>query len=92
METFKETSLSAQGAADYLGINPATLLNWRTRGVGPAYIALGGAIRYRQSDLDAWIESRRVVPGQAPAAADRAHPHLDHFHPLNNAAREKSSV
>ena len=28
---------------------------WRLRGVGPAYVRVGGLRRYRRGDLDAWV-------------------------------------
>jgi len=45
-------------AAEYLGLSPKTLETWRCRGdrPQPRSIKLGAkAIRYRQSDLDAFI-------------------------------------
>jgi excisionase family DNA binding protein len=46
-------------AAAYLGIAKSTLYTWRTRrpGFGPRAVKAGGALRYRRSDLDAWIEA-----------------------------------
>lgn len=45
-------------AAEYLGLQKTTLEAWRCRGGGPRFVKLGRSVRYRQSDLDAWIESR----------------------------------
>ncbi|MEE4303594.1 MAG: helix-turn-helix domain-containing protein [Wenzhouxiangella sp.] len=45
-------------AAHYLGLQKSTLEAWRCRGGGPQFVKLGRAVRYRQADLDAWIESR----------------------------------
>ncbi|WP_310252966.1 helix-turn-helix domain-containing protein [Nocardioides sp. BE266] len=47
-------------AASYLGISKATLYTWRTRrpGFGPRAVKAGGALRYRLSDLEVWIEER----------------------------------
>jgi excisionase family DNA binding protein len=44
-------------AAAYLSIPKATLYTWRTRrvGFGPPAVKLGGSLRYRRSDLDAWV-------------------------------------
>jgi len=57
------TLLSTQAAADYLGLVKGTLENWRTAGLGPPYIRVGPrAIRYKLSDLDAWLEQGRVRP------------------------------
>lgn len=47
--------LPTRAAAEYLGRSPQTLRNWRTDRKGPRYSGTGVGIRYRQSDLDAWI-------------------------------------
>jgi excisionase family DNA binding protein len=51
------TILTIDQAAAYLAIPKATLYTWRTRraGFGPPAIKIGGCLRYRRSDLDAWI-------------------------------------
>jgi hypothetical protein len=49
-----------KAAALYLGHPPKTLRNWRSDGKGPAFSKLEGSIRYRMSDLHAYVESRRV--------------------------------
>lgn len=50
--------LDTPAAAAYLGLKPATLCNWRTLGKGPVFARLGGAIRYRAADLEAWLAAR----------------------------------
>jgi predicted DNA-binding transcriptional regulator AlpA len=40
-----------------LGVKPKTLCNWRLMKRGPRYRKLGG-IRYKLSDVHAWLESR----------------------------------
>lgn len=49
--------LTIDQAAAYLSIPKATLYTWRTRraGFGPRAVKLGGCLRYRRSDLDAWV-------------------------------------
>ncbi len=49
--------LTIDEAVDYLAIPKATLYTWRTRrvGFGPRAVKMGGCLRYRRSDLDAWI-------------------------------------
>ena len=49
-------------AADYLRISPETLRQWRHLGEGPRYLKMGRAVRYRQSDLDLWINAIGVDP------------------------------
>lgn len=50
--------LSTKRAAGYIGLSPATLEAWRCRGSGPKFLKLGKAIRYRQSDLEDFLNSR----------------------------------
>lgn len=62
--------LTIDQAATYLSIPKATLYTWRTRraGFGPLAIKFGGCLRYRRSDLDAWVaehvESFDAVEGR----------------------------
>ena len=50
-------------AAAYIGVAKSTLYTWRTRrpGFGPRAVKAGTALRYRRSDLDAWIEANAEV-------------------------------
>ncbi len=44
-------------AAEYLGgLCPQTLQNWRYKGIGPKFIKVGGAIRYRIKDLEKYLD------------------------------------
>ncbi len=46
--------------------------DWRYKGVGPAYIKLGGLrIAYSGKDLNEWLRERRIEPADrlVPAAA-----------------------
>lgn len=45
-------------AASYLNLSVATLANWRSAGTGPAFLKVGGRIRYRLAALDAFVEGR----------------------------------
>lgn len=64
----KLTMLRAYDAAEYLGVAVASLAKWRVTGTGPAFFKIGASVRYRQTDLETWIESRRV---QSTAEADQ---------------------
>ena len=58
-------------AAEYIGVRPQTLANWRYLGIGPRYFKLGrGAVRYDLADLDAYLEANAHDPGadREPAA------------------------
>jgi len=53
--------LNETNAARYIGFTAAALKVWRRTGRGPAFIRTGRAVRYRLSDLDAWLQAHRVV-------------------------------
>lgn len=48
--------LNVEEAAQYLRLSVKTLRNWCYRGQVP-YVKLGGSVRFRLADLEAWIES-----------------------------------
>ena len=50
--------LTTRQAAQYLGLAVSTLNKWRCHGGGPEFLKLGRAVRYRQDDLDAFLETR----------------------------------
>lgn len=56
--------LSVTEAAAVLGLSPQTLNRWRCEraGKGPRWLKLGGAIRYREADLVAYIERSAQSP------------------------------
>lgn len=48
-------------AAARLTNAPGTLRNWRSSRLdGPAFIKIGRLVRYREEDIERYIESRRV--------------------------------
>lgn len=53
-----ERLLTIKEVADYLGVPVATLYQWRYRREGPPGFRIGGLVRYRRSDVDAWIEQQ----------------------------------
>ena len=50
--------LTTKQAAESLSLSMTTLEKYRVYGGGPRFLHLGRAVRYRVSDLDAWLESR----------------------------------
>lgn len=52
--------LTTLEAARYCRLGKPTLERFRLTGEGPRFAKLGGAVRYRRTDLDAWLESRLV--------------------------------
>ena len=57
-------SLTESDAAQYLGVSRAYLRQGRARaqGSGPPYCRYGRAVRYRISDLNAFIAAHRIDP------------------------------
>ena len=41
-----------------------TLQKYRVLGKGPRYYKIGGAVRYSTSDIEAWLLSCAVMPGE----------------------------
>lgn len=54
--------LTAKQAARYLSISTKWLANQRWQGTGPKFIRVGGAVRYRASDLEQFLEEAVVQP------------------------------
>lgn len=50
--------LKTNEAATYCRLSKPTLERFRVTGDGPAYLKLGGAVRYRRCDLDTWLGGR----------------------------------
>jgi len=54
------TLLNEAAAAHFLGLQPKTLCRWRWERKGPSYCKVGGAIRYRHQDLEAFVSNTVV--------------------------------
>jgi hypothetical protein len=54
------TLLTQREAATALRLSERTLERMRVTGSGPPFVKCNRSIRYEQSDLDEWIEGRRV--------------------------------
>jgi predicted DNA-binding transcriptional regulator AlpA len=42
------------------GIASITATKWRARAEGPPFIKIGRLVRYRRSDVDAWLAARTI--------------------------------
>lgn len=69
--TFQDTLLTEKEVARLLGVSTYLLQRWRCYGGGPNYIRVGGrggrAIRYRRSDITAYLEKNTVTPERGGA-------------------------
>ncbi|MDA0810709.1 MAG: helix-turn-helix domain-containing protein [Planctomycetota bacterium] len=62
MQSNDDRMMTRVEAAQYLGLRPATLEAWASRGgVKLPFSKLGRAVRYRKRDLDRFIESNRAT-------------------------------
>lgn len=52
------TLVDNKQAADIIGVHYLTLQNWRSTGKSPKFIKVGRSVRYRLSDLKAWLEAK----------------------------------
>lgn len=53
---------TAREVAGLLGVSTETVLRWTRRGELPALRLPGGAIRYREIDLDKWLSTLDLPP------------------------------
>lgn len=58
--TGTEQLLYEVDAARLMNLSSRTLQAWRSKGLGPPYVRVGRAIRYRWDDIAAWLDSRTV--------------------------------
>lgn len=54
--------LTRREAAARIGATARWLELQAWKGSGPPYFKIGGRTRYRQSELDQWLEAQRVEP------------------------------
>jgi excisionase family DNA binding protein len=60
----KDRLVNVQELADYLGVPVTTLYQWRYRREGPPGFRVGKHVRYRWSDVEAWIERQLQEVGR----------------------------
>ena len=54
--------------AAYLNVPVQTVYQWNSVGVGPGYYRIGKYVRYRKSEVEDWLDDRRVADGYLPPA------------------------
>lgn len=50
--------LNTPDLATELGVSKPTIISWRRNSCGPDFIRVGRLIRYRQSDIDRWLQEQ----------------------------------
>lgn len=58
--------LTTSEAAGYLRVHPATLHRWAAAGTGPTRIGSGKLVRYRKTDLDAYLATTTTENQEQP--------------------------
>ncbi len=61
-----EKLLDQRGVAEILGLSVRTMEAWRVQGYGPPFARCGGLIRYRPSDVQAWIDGQTATSTSDP--------------------------
>ena len=54
--------LNEKQVAEALGLSVKTLRSWRLRGVELPFIKLGKSVRYRLSEIEAYLEANTKAP------------------------------
>lgn len=48
--------MTTEEVSAYLTVPVTTIYQWRTRGSGPRAVRVGRHLRFRRSEVDAWVE------------------------------------
>jgi excisionase family DNA binding protein len=56
MDTNKGKLLSPREVAEYVNVPLATLYGWQSKGTGPKFFKVGKHVRYRQAQVDKWLD------------------------------------
>ena len=64
-----EKLLNEHDVAHITGLSVASVRRWRLLRQGPKYLKIGSAVRYRYSDITAWLESRPTGGDRTRAGA-----------------------
>jgi excisionase family DNA binding protein len=53
--------LSARELGSILGVSAETILRWNRRGELPGFRLPGGSIRFREGEIEAWLQERATT-------------------------------
>lgn len=70
-EVPRKRVLTPEEVSELIGISTGTLANWRSADIGPAFARVGKHVRYFETDVFDWLETRRVVTRSAPRSTAR---------------------
>ena len=66
-----DTLQTTSEIAVYLQVAEITLRKWRLGGTGPRFVKVGSTVRYKNSDIEAWLVSRTVASTSEPCGTQR---------------------
>lgn len=52
---------TVEDVAEYLGVPVGTIYHWRVKGYGPLGVRVGRFVRFRGSDVVAWLDAQQAV-------------------------------
>ena len=64
-----ERLLTSAELAEMLGFAAGTIVDWAERGTIPAF-KLGGRLRFRESEVLAWLEAQKLGNGRGRSASN----------------------
>lgn len=56
-DIWSDPLLTVEETSEYLKIPVKTLYQWKYKNVGPQPLRVGRYLRYRQSEVDAWVDA-----------------------------------
>jgi len=62
--------LTPDEVAELLAVSVSALAQMRSQGDGPAYVLVGRRVRYRRTDLDAYVEQNTHTPTRRNAVSE----------------------
>lgn len=86
IDTDEQPTLSAEGAAAFLGIHPDAFAQHATSGTGPVAIHIAGRTMYRREDLTAW--SRALFGTRQPEASNAVLAAARALHAVHHAGQD----
>ena len=76
--------------AERLKVKPATLQNWRTRGLGPRYFHIGNKVNYSPKHVNEWLQTQVETPCNSFPAPES--PRVDRVNKKHVTRAEKRAL
>ena len=54
--------ITTEDASKMLCVSPVTMKIWRSKNQGPIYVKVQGAVRYKLTDIEQWINQNTCTP------------------------------